>query len=147
MKGQVVGCWSGNSHEARRPLCDPCIVLLRGVRDDELEKLKQLRLRALQDSPGAFGSRFEEEAPRDPNSWLPWVAEGGTFVIEDDLGWYGMVAVFLDGSDSSVCHLVSMWVDPGQRGQGFGGQSFRGQGFGGLAGSRSPRPERNAKRA
>jgi GNAT superfamily N-acetyltransferase len=92
---------------------------LRAVRSDELDRLKDLRLRALRDDPGAFGSRYEDEVGRDPSEWLRWVTLGSTFVV-DDGGWHGLVAVFLDRDDASICHLGSMWVDPRQRGRGLG---------------------------
>jgi hypothetical protein len=45
------------------------MLMLRCVSDDELEPLKRLRLRALLDAPGAFGSTHAEEADRDPRRW------------------------------------------------------------------------------
>jgi len=92
---------------------------VRAVRSDELDRLKDVRLRALRDDPGAFGSRYEDEAGRDPSLWLRWVTGGSTFVAEDG-AWHGLVAVYLDGDDASLCHLGAMWVDPRQRGRGLG---------------------------
>ncbi|HEX6394092.1 MAG TPA: GNAT family N-acetyltransferase [Acidimicrobiales bacterium] len=82
--------------------------------------MKDLRLRALLDSPGAFGSTYELEVVRSPLCWRPWVDEGCVFVVEGDDRWLGLVAVFLDGEDHSICHLASMWTDPGSRGLGLG---------------------------
>jgi ribosomal protein S18 acetylase RimI-like enzyme len=95
-------------------------VSVRAVRSDELDRLKEIRLRALADAPGAFGSRYDEEVPRDPELWRTWITRGGTFIVEDDRGWHGLVAVFLDENDASLCHLVSMWVAPDHRGRGLG---------------------------
>lgn len=92
---------------------------LRAVRSDEVDRLKELRLRALRDDPGAFGSRYEDEVGREPSHWLRWVTGATTFVV-DDGGWHGLVAVYLDGDDASICHLGSMWVDARQRGRGLG---------------------------
>ncbi|HEY2332187.1 MAG TPA: GNAT family N-acetyltransferase [Acidimicrobiales bacterium] len=92
------------------------------VTADELDRLREIRLRALADAPGAFGGRYEDEAPRAAATWLSWVTKGGSFVVEDEQGWHGLVAVFLDPVDASVCELISMWVDPSHRGQGWARQ-------------------------
>jgi GNAT superfamily N-acetyltransferase len=96
------------------------IVMLRCVGDEELEQLKELRLRALHDAPGAFGSSFADEVGRDAERWRSWVVGGATFVVADDQVWCGLAAVFGDGDDVFLCHLVSMWVDPRYRGRGLG---------------------------
>lgn len=95
-------------------------IQVRPALPDELERLKEVRLRALLDSPGAFGSRYDDEADRDPASWLPWVAEGATFVGEDGEDWHGLVAVFSEQDDPSACHIISMWVSPSRRRAGLG---------------------------
>jgi ribosomal protein S18 acetylase RimI-like enzyme len=98
----------------------PFKVRVRSVKPEELDRLKDIRLRALLDAPGAFGSRYDDERHEGPEAWQPWVLNGTTFVVEDGLAWLGLVAVFLDGNDRSVCHLVSMWTDPLHRGKGLG---------------------------
>src|SRR5262245_6085870 len=92
---------------------------VRAVRSDEVDRLRDLRLRALQDDPGAFGRRYEDEAGREPSDWLRWVTLGTTFVA-DDGGWHGLDGVVLDPEDASICHLGAMWVAPSQRGRGLG---------------------------
>jgi ribosomal protein S18 acetylase RimI-like enzyme len=95
-------------------------MVVRRVREDELDRLKELRLRALLDAPGAFGRRHEEEAGRDPGEYSGWVKEGCTLVAEDDSGWHGLVAMAVDRDDPSQCHLLSMWTEPASRGRGLG---------------------------
>lgn len=95
-------------------------MILRQVGIRELERLKELRLRALLESPGAFGSSYELEADRSPAWWRRWVDNGCVFVVEVERHWLGLAAVFLDGEDRSICHLASMWTDPGSRGLGLG---------------------------
>lgn len=97
-------------------------MIVRSVDDEELEQLKQLRLRALLDAPGAFGSSYADEVGRDSERWRSWVTDGCTFVIADDQGWYGLAAVFVDQKDDSLCHLVSMWIDPDHRRRGLGSE-------------------------
>jgi GNAT superfamily N-acetyltransferase len=93
---------------------------VRCVTLDELGRLRDLRLRALADSPGAFGARYEDEAQRPVSEWVRWVSEGSTFVLDDDGEWFGLAALFANRDDDSGVNLVSMWVDPRRRGQGLG---------------------------
>jgi ribosomal protein S18 acetylase RimI-like enzyme len=95
-------------------------VIVRSVGEQELQQLKQLRLRALLDAPGAFGSSYADEVGRDDERWRPWVTGGCTFVIADDQDWYGLAAVFRDQDDDLLCHLVSMWIAPACRRRGLG---------------------------
>lgn len=95
-------------------------MLVRQVGISELERLKEIRLRALLDSPGAFGSSYELEAARSHECWRPWIDNGCVFVVEGDDRWLGLTAVSLDGEHRSICHLASMWTDPGRRGLGLG---------------------------
>jgi ribosomal protein S18 acetylase RimI-like enzyme len=95
-------------------------MLVRRVREDELDRLRELRLRALLDAPGAFGRRHDEEAGRGPEEYRGWVTDGSTLVVEDDKGWHGLVAMLVDREDPSLCHLASMWTEPAYRGQGLG---------------------------
>jgi GNAT superfamily N-acetyltransferase len=97
-------------------------VQLRPVRPDELERLKEIRLRALLDAPGAFGSRYEDEVVCEPAAWLPWVTTCCSLVAEDDEGWRGLVRMSFEDVDRSVSDLQSMWVDPVRRGQGIAGR-------------------------
>jgi GNAT superfamily N-acetyltransferase len=87
---------------------------------DDGERLREIRLRALRDSPDAFASTYEREAAFSPAEWAGrlgapgsrwWVAENG------DGADVGLVCVFLEGAGA---HLVSMWVAPEARGRGVG---------------------------
>lgn len=93
---------------------------VRHVGQDELHRLRQLRLQALLDAPQAFGRRYEEEADREPNEYLSWVMDGSTLVAEDDTGWHGLAVIQPDRQEPSVCHLLSMWTEPAWRRQGLG---------------------------
>jgi GNAT superfamily N-acetyltransferase len=103
------------------PSGDALVMSVHEVGADELVQLKDIRLRALREAPGAFGSRYADELGREPAEWLRWVAQGRTFVIADEEGWHGLVAVVPDRDSPSIGHVISMWVDPSRRGQGLGG--------------------------
>ncbi len=78
--------------------------------------LRALRLQALTDSPGAFGSTYERELARTAEDWRRWLAPGVTFILEAGGEPRGLVAGSRDPNDFSVVHLMAMWVPPGSPG-------------------------------
>ena len=94
---------------------------IRAVEASELAELKALRLRALTDAPGAFGSTYEREAARPPEEYRSWIIEDCvTFVAEDDAGWHGLAVGQPDRETAGVTHVLSMWVAPDHRRTGIG---------------------------
>lgn len=89
----------------------------RAVIGDE-PVLKALRLQALADSPSAFSSTYEREVARTTEDWQGWMTPGVTFILEADGKPRGLVAGVRDAHDSSVVHLMAMWVHPDLRGTG-----------------------------
>ena len=90
---------------------------------DDWERLKALRLRALQDSPDAFGRTYAEEAGQSDEFWKERLSNPsvGTFVAEWNLVDCGMVSgVPLPSAGPRVMALFGMWVDPTARRQGIG---------------------------
>ena len=87
---------------------------------------KTVRLRALLDSPIAFGSTYAREAQLSDADWqqraVKWNAERSAgFLAFDGDEACGIAATFLDDADSARAHLVSMWVAPTHRRGGIGG--------------------------
>lgn len=80
--------------------------------------LKELRLQALTDSPRAFSSTYEREVARTTEDWRRWLAPAATFILEADGEPRGLVAGVPDPNDSSIIHLMAMWVHPDIRGTG-----------------------------
>lgn len=88
---------------------------------------KEVRLRALKDSPHAFGSTYARESQFDDSEWLARVARmngdrGVGFLAMDDDTARGLVGAFLDEKDPSQALLVSMWTAPAERQKGIGRQ-------------------------
>lgn len=86
---------------------------------------KEVRLRALQDTPSAFGSTYAREAAFSDADWderaAQWTGESSiTYLALDADSPCGIVAGFLNRDDASKVHLVSMWVAGSQRRQGVG---------------------------
>ncbi len=86
---------------------------------------KTVRLRALQDSPGAFGSTFARESQFPDAEWLRRAANMngekaiGYLAMDDDRAC-GIIGAFRDENDLLSANVVSMWVAPSQRRTGVG---------------------------
>jgi GNAT superfamily N-acetyltransferase len=86
---------------------------------------KAVRLRALLDSPFAFGSTYARESEFSDDEWLrraqSWNGvKGAGFLASDENEACGIVGAFLDETDASQARLVSMWTAPTHRRQGVG---------------------------
>jgi GNAT superfamily N-acetyltransferase len=100
------------------------MIEVRTARPDEWRLVRDLRLRALADSPDAFGSTFERERAYPKREWLRWIsgrqrAVNRLLVAIDGQTWIGM-AVGSRAEDDELAHLYAMWVDPGSRRTGVG---------------------------
>jgi GNAT superfamily N-acetyltransferase len=102
-------------------------VEIRRIRPDEWRELRDLRLRALQDAPDAFGSTYEEESGSVDAQWVEWAmeaAEGGSsfgvVTVDDDARWIGMAVGAPHLDHPGEAGLFAMWVDPPARGAGIG---------------------------
>jgi GNAT superfamily N-acetyltransferase len=102
-------------------------VEIRRIHHDEWRELRDLRLRALQDAPDAFGSTYTEESAGTDAQWMEWAAraaKGGSsfaaLAIEDDARWIGMAIGAPQTDHPGIAGLFAMWVDPSARGAGIG---------------------------
>lgn len=99
-------------------------VRIRRASRDEWERVRDLRLRSLEDSPEAFGSTVEHERTYARPEWIGWIEgwEGASnvlYVAEAGDAWVGM-AVGSRTGDAPSAHLYAMWVDPVWRTRGVG---------------------------
>lgn len=92
---------------------------VRRTRAGEGARLRDVRLRALLESPAAFASSYERDGALAADEWERRASgvETATFVAEDRHGWWGLVTGLPEGA---TAHVVSMWVDPARRGAGLG---------------------------
>ncbi|THJ35726.1 GNAT family N-acetyltransferase [Lampropedia aestuarii] len=87
---------------------------------------KEARLKALKDSPDAFGSTWQAESARSDESWFNQVS--GAFSGSTDRGIFafkdahvcGLVWCQLSMAQPGIANLYQMWVDPQARGCGIG---------------------------
>jgi GNAT superfamily N-acetyltransferase len=95
----------------------------RRVRLADWQRLRDLRLRALADTPQAFAETLKEAQQLSDDEWKKRVApskESASFVEEaDDRSLIGMAFGVCDASEE-VVYLGGMFVDPARRGTGVG---------------------------
>ena len=89
---------------------------VRAAKPTDWRVAKDVRLRALADSPSAFGSTLARETLFDDAEWQQRVSSGAWF-----LAWAGTEAVGMAATIDQDClpderHLVGMWVAPERRG-------------------------------
>jgi GNAT superfamily N-acetyltransferase len=101
------------------------MIALQRVKAENVEVFKRVRLRALAESPGAFGSTYAREAQFTDEEWLARVARwdgdsGVGFLAFEDGEACGIAGAFLDPEDGAGAHLVSMWTDTAHRQKGVG---------------------------
>jgi ribosomal protein S18 acetylase RimI-like enzyme len=107
------------------------MITVRRIRPHEWPEYRALRLRALQDSPDAFGSTFDAERGRPDAVWAARVAEAAAsgkdlaLVAQSGDEWCGLAWCKVAADDSAVANLYQMWVAPERRGQGAGGRLLR----------------------
>ncbi len=101
-------------------------MLLRKLTEEDTEALWNLRLRALQDNPEAFGSTYEETLQRGKESFRQRLRQPheqtfflGAFAEESLVG---MVGFYRENGLKSQHkgYIISMYTAPEQRGKGIG---------------------------
>jgi ribosomal protein S18 acetylase RimI-like enzyme len=101
----------------------PALTDVRRVQVDEWEALRDMRLRALADSPDAFGSTHAEAVARPEQWWRDWTERSAAGAAQAMfLAWDGGEPVGIAGAyrEGSSYIVVSMWTVPQRRGHGIG---------------------------
>ena len=99
---------------------------IRPVRAEEWAELRAIRLRALADSPDAFGSTYAEESGRPDDFWMARAQQSSsgedrvTFIAAGDSGWVGLAVGSVGEGAAGRAGLFGLWVDPASRGSGAG---------------------------
>jgi GNAT superfamily N-acetyltransferase len=99
-------------------------VEIRSTTEEDWEAVRDVRLRALGESPSSFGSSLAREREHSEAEWRLWSGRGRTgagvlFVADAGDGFVGLAGGYPE-EDPAAVHLVSMWVDPAHRGRGLG---------------------------
>ena len=95
---------------------------LRTVSADDWRAWRSVRLAALTDAPGAFGSRLQEWADAPEDRWRERLSIPGAIdflaVDVDENAPVGMATGTPSEDHASRAELISMWVDPAVRSRG-----------------------------
>ena len=95
---------------------------LRTVSADDWRAWRLVRLAALTDAPGAFGSRLQEWADAPDDRWRDRLSIPGAIDIlavdGDGNAPVGMATGTPSKDGASRAELISMWVDPAVRSRG-----------------------------
>ncbi len=95
---------------------------VRRIREEEWERLREVRLEALGDTPYAFHSKLEEARTLPDKEWQTRARNGAEgslslcVIATEGEKTVGMAAGFPDESTDEIAHLVSMWVRDSHRG-------------------------------
>ena len=91
---------------------------------DDLDEVRDVRIRAMADAPYAFGSTLERERSLSDSDWRLRIERGPWWLARpDDRGSaVGLVAGMVDPDEPAARQLVGMWVDPSARGTGTAGR-------------------------
>ncbi|MES2248707.1 MAG: GNAT family N-acetyltransferase [Pseudomonadota bacterium] len=102
------------------------MISVQPAKSDEWKTYRDMRLRALLDSPDAFGSTHEAEATRTDAMWSARISTATSsgrdrvlFAFNRDDAC-GLIWCKLSSDEPAVAHLFQMWVDPASRGMGAG---------------------------
>jgi ribosomal protein S18 acetylase RimI-like enzyme len=100
------------------------MISLERVMAQNVAVFRDVRLRALQDTPQAFGSTYARESQFSDEEWLQrvwrWNGESGIGYLAMEGGHGCGIAGVLLEEDGACAHLVSMWVAPTHRKCGTG---------------------------
>lgn len=99
---------------------------VRRTGPEEWKGLREIRLRALADSPDAFGATVERDRRLPWTVWRRradrgWFGMDGVTLVADERGtWRGLVSCGVEEERPGRIHVVAMWVEPAARGRGLG---------------------------
>lgn len=97
------------------------MIVVREVAADDWELIRDVRLAALAEAPGAFGSTYAREAAFTEDQWRGRFSDQSvTFLAygePEEAPPAGLAGVYVEDGAAGV---VSMWVRPGCRGRGVG---------------------------
>lgn len=98
--------------------------VIRTLEPHEGQTYRQVRLRSLEESPGAFGSTLAQEQDRAADDWTARLAaaavSGQDYPLVAELAGtvVGLLWAKVDANDSSIVNIFQVWVAPEARGRG-----------------------------
>jgi ribosomal protein S18 acetylase RimI-like enzyme len=101
------------------------MITIETITPENASTFKAARLRALQDTPSAFGSTYAKEAQLTDADWVArannWNGEKSIlYMAMENEAVIGIAGSHLDHDNPTQAHLISMWTAPTHREQGVG---------------------------
>ncbi|MDQ6834631.1 MAG: GNAT family N-acetyltransferase [Actinomycetota bacterium] len=99
---------------------------IRQARRGDEQRLRDVRLRSLADTPDAFASTLAQESAFATSRWVELTAQSDSgrervvYAAVADGRWLGMAGGHWFDPDSRIAALWGMWVEPAARGLGLG---------------------------
>ena len=92
---------------------------ITAAKDDEAERLRNLRLAALKDAPYAYGAQYEVDKEKPISFWQQSIADTNWFFVATNGEDIGLIGVEVAGVDrGSDCWIFGWWIAPNYRGHG-----------------------------
>ncbi len=98
------------------------MIEVKRVEFDEWKKFRDIRIRAIEDSPQAFGDTLEVTRERQKEVWLTWIDGAYNYVIEVNNKFQSLGTFRQDENNDWVINGV--WTDPEFRGRGYSKKIF-----------------------
>jgi len=101
------------------------MIVLEPITEASVAMFKATRLRALKDSPGAFGSNYAWESQLADSEWMKRIGRwndgmGIGYLAMDDGAPCGIAGCLVHEDDPATAQLISMWIAPTHRQCGVG---------------------------
>ena len=101
------------------------VIALERVTLENIFVFKEARLRALKDSPTAFGATYERESQMTDAEWMERARQSDgvkrvMYMAVEDGAVCGIAGAMRDEDDGSRAALISMWTAPTHRQKGVG---------------------------
>jgi len=86
---------------------------------DDWERLRAIRIRALTSNPEAFGQTLEEVKALSKDDWFKYYEKSDYLIASIDGVDIGMLYIeVLKGDHGATCWVGGCWTDPAHRGKG-----------------------------
>jgi ribosomal protein S18 acetylase RimI-like enzyme len=102
------------------------LIAVKRITPESALVFKDVRLRALEESPTAFGSTYAKESQLSDEEWVRraarWSGEGADaiFLALDGDAACGIVGSYVEEGKPGLTQVISMWVNPAFRRMGVG---------------------------
>jgi ribosomal protein S18 acetylase RimI-like enzyme len=95
---------------------------VRVLEEQDWPVYRDLRLAAVEESPGVFGGTDDQEAAADQTYWRSQLTKARRVVAEQDGSSCGVVSVGSFPQEPGSVELFGLWVDPTARSTGVAGR-------------------------